>query len=264
MKLRRAEAVGQWSIGPLSVVSGSSSDDPLQDRDDMAAAIAETNAPDESASASDVDLSWALEYPSNEPSGDRWENATNEATLDGENVANDATDVSENVTNEATDESFILGAKPLSQNGCVADAADWPNTNEPTPAPENSAKGVDSWLEKTTSEAIDGALSVVVGTLLGSDSSADGASEPAPEVAAGGESPLPTLEIDYESMRARFGAIKRLRAERLRKLNEESREREQGPRATRRSRRRLDPTLAIEPKAQRRRRRASAPSATGG
>ena len=258
LKLRRTEAICQWSIGPLS-------GDPLPDGQDMAAATAETNAPNEPALASDVDLSWALEeYPWNEPSGDlkvgMWTEERGQKNRERANqdATSEATDVGENVTNEATDESLILGDNPLSQTGCATDAAGCPKTNEPTAAPENTANGVDGGHEKTTNEASDGASSVVVETLLVSDSSPDGAAEPAPEAAADRESLVPAFEIGYESMRARLGAVERQRAERLRKLKEESREREQGPRATRRSRRRIDPAPAIEPKGQRRRRRAPA------
>ena len=200
LKLRRAEAIGQWSIGPLSAVSGPLSGDPLPDRQDMAAVTAERHAPNEPALASDVDLSWALEeYPWNEPSDDLKEGMrTEEGGQKNRERANqdapsEATGVGENVTNEANDESLIIGANLLCQNGCAIGAGDCSSTNEPISAPENSTTGVDGGHEKTTNEAIDGASSVVVERSSGSDSSPDGAAEFAPEAAAGRESLVPAL-----------------------------------------------------------------------
>lgn len=172
----------------------------------------------------------------------------------------------ENVTNEATDAPVVIGANFLWQTGCATNMPEAPNTNEPIPAPQNNANGGGGGLEKATNEAIDidRALMVVEGELSGLDSSADRAAGPASEFATGRKTPVLPFEIDYEWMRARFAAIERYRAERLRKLNEESREREQGPRATRRARPRFDPTPAIERKRQRRRLRPRAPSQASG
>jgi hypothetical protein len=81
--------------------------------------------------------------------------------------------------------------------------------------------------------------------------------------AKGGDEPseytVVTGEELYELIVAHFPAVDSHRAERLRKLNEESREINQGARATRQSRRRFNPTPVAKEKKPRARRKARSP-----
>ena len=88
----------------------------------------------------------------------------------------------------------------------------------------NSPNGPTDRRENVTNEATDGPFSVIRGPLLVVGSSAIGEAMAGAESGRGRDSTELGFEIDYESMRARLAATQRRRAERIRKVKEESRE----------------------------------------
>jgi hypothetical protein len=234
MKLRRAEAIGQLSIGPSPDVSTPLSDDPWSVANEMAVAIAETDAPNQPALDSDVDLSWGLEYPSNEPRGDRWENTTNEATDGPSSVVTSPLlggtyGPLENVTNEPNDRPASViscalpeGAPPREDVTVEAIAVRENLTNEPTGS--SSLIVVNRLLEggfaespvagAGTNEATVGQLSVVDCPSLGDRC------EP----------------LQNESHEDAVKRIRRTREEHVRKLNEQARKEAEQAMASRRAR----------------------------
>jgi hypothetical protein len=149
-------------------------------------------------------------------------------------------------------------------------------TNEATDGSLSVVGGECSLPQNVTNEATDGSLSVVRGMLSGEGSSplenvtneANGGEDdeamPVADAGVGHETMAKDLDfdVDYELMRERFASTEAHRAERLRRINEESRELDQGSRATRRSRRCINPAPPVRPTP--RRRRARAPSLAGG